>query len=705
MGALFKIILIPLKRILPIFINKSCTKSNYYLKILYLIFSLPLFTLSIGCKNEKAGSANQTSPLAFKVIDSVYLSGNMEETNRLLDIAKKNISKENVENLTYYYYYKGLTSYRDTMLMNKYADGALNLYQDIALQKKYPNAYIKALMLKSEVYVIFKKYDEALEAFFKIRSLLNKDENPTFYADYISKIAQLYYEQRRFKQAARYHLDVFRILEKVKETPATAQNIFYLKQGALNNAGFCYERAEILDSAIFYYQKGLEYIKEEKEKKQISPKQLEYSSLVLLDNLGGITAKKGNFSLAKKYLEESVAADNHKVDRSKSTAYLKLADVYIHLKQFDKADTILNLAKIAIKEYSIDRYELTPRLYKVKSNLNLAKKDYKQAYFYLAEHNRTIDSIRNSVDELSKTDLALKFESMQNKQDLQTLAKTNQSKTIYLVCASIFILMLIPIGFLINKNIKQGKIVEKKTFEHNKQLEKAMLTLENRNKDYAKIMKVMAHDLKNPISGIVGIASLLLQEEDKFTSENREMFKLIENSGENSIEMINQLLNSGLSVENEILKKESIDIQQLLRQCTELLQYKADEKKQKIIFISGGPFIISISREKIWRVINNLIVNAIKFSPPKTEVIVILERLAKGIRIKVVDQGIGIPDTDKEKIFEMFTSAKRTGTAGEQPFGIGLSTSRQIIEGHKGKIWLEDNPDGGTVFYVELPLH
>ncbi|GAB1463035.1 sensor histidine kinase [Pedobacter sp.] len=94
----------------------------------------------------------------------------------------------------------------------------------------------------------------------------------------------------------------------------------------------------------------------------------------------------------------------------------------------------------------------------------------------------------------------------------------------------------------------------------------------------------------------------------------------------------------------------------------------------------------------------------VKFSPPKTEINVVLQRLAHSICIKIIDQGIGVPQADKQKIFEMFTSAKRPGTAGEQPFGIGLSISKQIIESHNGKIWLEDNPKGGTIFYIELPL-
>lgn len=661
--------------------------------------------LNTGCKNEQetTSSSDKVSSLKFKKIDSIYLSGDINETNKELDNVKRNISNADIEDLTYYYYYKGQVSYKDTVLTNKYADSALNLYKDATIQKKYKNSYAKALMLKSDVYIVFRKYDEALETLFKIKSLLKKEDNALLYASYISKIAELYYLQGRFKQAAKYHNETYSILLNAQEKPTNIQNIFHLKQGSINNAGFSYERAGMLDSAAFFYQKGLAYIAAETTKKLIPIIQLESSKLVFLDNLGGIMLNKGDLVLAKKYLEESISCNNYKEDKSKGTAYLKLAKVYIQLKQFDKAETLLATVEKVNNDFITDIYEIKPRLLKAKSELYLAKNDYQQAFLYLNEHNVTLDSIRNSIDKLSKTDLALKFESIQNKQDLQVLAKANENKTIYLVCIGIFFFMLIPIIFLINKNAIQAVKAKKASQKHSEELEKAMAHLEARNKDYAKMMKVMAHDLKNPLGGMVGISNLLL-EEDHFSKDDKEMLQLISNSGENAIEMINELLNSGLAVENEALNKTPIDIQQLLRQCTELLQYKASEKQQKIIMISGGPAVISISREKIWRVLNNLIVNAIKFSPPKTEINVVLQRLAHSICIKIIDQGIGVPQADKQKIFEMFTSAKRPGTAGEQPFGIGLSISKQIIESHKGKIWLEDNPNGGTIFYIELPL-
>jgi signal transduction histidine kinase len=108
--------------------------------------------------------------------------------------------------------------------------------------------------------------------------------------------------------------------------------------------------------------------------------------------------------------------------------------------------------------------------------------------------------------------------------------------------------------------------------------------------------------------------------------------------------------------------------------------------------------------EKILRVINNLIVNAIKFSPENKSIDVSLRSNSHSALISIKDEGVGIPAEIKDMIFDAFTLAKRTGTSGEQPFGLGLSISRQIVEAHGGRIWFTSEMGQGTTFFVELPL-
>ncbi len=314
-----------------------------------------------------------------------------------------------------------------------------------------------------------------------------------------------------------------------------------------------------------------------------------------------------------------------------------------------------------------------------------------------------LDSLQQKNKELSGIDFNLKFESIQDKQDIALLSKIVEKRTYSLMIAGLFLVMLVFIIVLVLKNSRQARKAQRMSVEYNKQLENVITQLEVSNQEYAKIMKVMAHDLKNPLGGIVGISTVLLSD-TKLSGEQKELLQLISDSGGNMMEMIDELLHSNLVTEKEDFKKEKIDIQLLLHQCVELLQYKANEKQQVIQFRSEGPVTLELSREKIWRVFNNLIVNAIKFSPANSKIEVILGKRDDTVRIAVIDNGIGVPADDRERIFDLFTAAKRPGTAGEKPFGIGLSITRQIIEAHGGKIWLEGNPEGGTVFYVELPV-
>jgi signal transduction histidine kinase len=78
-------------------------------------------------------------------------------------------------------------------------------------------------------------------------------------------------------------------------------------------------------------------------------------------------------------------------------------------------------------------------------------------------------------------------------------------------------------------------------------------------------------------------------------------------------------------------------------------------------------------------------------------------RQEKNICLYVRDQGIGIPEVLQPKVFEMFTEARRPGTAQEKSFGLGLSICRQIVEAHQGHIWLESSCGSGTTFYISLP--
>ncbi|MBL7717195.1 MAG: hypothetical protein JNL72_00055, partial [Flavipsychrobacter sp.] len=154
------------------------------------------------------------------------------------------------------------------------------------------------------------------------------------------------------------------------------------------------------------------------------------------------------------------------------------------------------------------------------------------------------------------------------------------------------------------------------------------------------------------------------------------------------------------------LEKEYTDLNDLLKTCMNLLRFRAAQKNQQLTLIqnSNKHIDIYVNKEKIIRVISNIINNAIKFTPAGGLISIQAKAQERQALILVKDQGIGIPDEYKDKIFDMFTEAKRTGTDGEKPFGLGLSISRQIVEAHNGKIWFDSTPEKGTTFYISIPL-
>ena len=112
-------------------------------------------------------------------------------------------------------------------------------------------------------------------------------------------------------------------------------------------------------------------------------------------------------------------------------------------------------------------------------------------------------------------------------------------------------------------------------------------------------------------------------------------------------------------------------------------------------------------RDRMIQVIGNLFDNALKFSPRGSEIIVSIQTRDTGrermLVFSVKDSGIGVPNEHKTKIFEKFHQVKQGKKLSGQGVGLGLAICGSIVSGHRGRIWVEDNPTGGSVFYFELP--
>jgi signal transduction histidine kinase len=224
--------------------------------------------------------------------------------------------------------------------------------------------------------------------------------------------------------------------------------------------------------------------------------------------------------------------------------------------------------------------------------------------------------------------------------------------------------------------------------------------LESSQRANERLMKVVAHDLRNPV-GSISMAAALLAEPENDEQAKRDFLEIIQTSAQSALHLIADLLQRNhASVQ---LRKETVDFETLVTSCVNMMTYKAEEKAQTIL-MSTQPIKISVDREKIGRVISNLLANAIKFSPSGQPITIRTQIQDDALVLSVADRGIGIPISLQSTLFDTFTASKRSGTAGEQPFGLGLSISKQIIEAHQGKIWFETAENQYTIFYIQLPL-
>ncbi len=240
-------------------------------------------------------------------------------------------------------------------------------------------------------------------------------------------------------------------------------------------------------------------------------------------------------------------------------------------------------------------------------------------------------------------------------------------------------------------------------FKNQYKLETAYAELTKNKEERDRILNVVAHDLRSPLSGIAGISKMMLAD-DKVVEDNKEMFKLIEQSAESTLRLINDLMHTNINSVDQYQFQE-IELNKLVQQILQMLVFTAKEKNIIIeANITKQKITLKADKDKIDRVISNLVTNAIKFSKQGSMIHVSLQLNGELAEIIVKDNGIGIPEYLKDKIFDLFTTAKRKGTAGEKSYGLGLAICKKIVEVHEGFIHVESKEGQGSSFIVKLPI-
>jgi two-component system sensor histidine kinase KdpD len=217
------------------------------------------------------------------------------------------------------------------------------------------------------------------------------------------------------------------------------------------------------------------------------------------------------------------------------------------------------------------------------------------------------------------------------------------------------------------------------------------------------LLNSISHDLRTPLSSIMGALSSLREEGNIVDTESRR--ELIELAWEESGRMnrfISNLLDiTRLEAGALKIKKEPYDVQDLIGSCLASLESRAKEKKVKIDIPPNLP-LIPMDSVLMAQVLINLLDNALKYSPADSTIDISARIRENWLEIEVADQGPGIPQELLMKVFNKFFRLSRTEEVSGT--GLGLAISKGIVEAHEGKIWAENRPSGGSKIVFTLPL-
>ncbi|MBD3306815.1 hypothetical protein GF339_10340 [candidate division KSB3 bacterium] len=230
--------------------------------------------------------------------------------------------------------------------------------------------------------------------------------------------------------------------------------------------------------------------------------------------------------------------------------------------------------------------------------------------------------------------------------------------------------------------------------------------LERLNEQKNRFLGMAAHDLRNPLGAIQMYSEFLLEEvADLLGEEHREFLAIIHSSSHFMLEIVEDFLDIAQIESGKLhLNLWPVDLVELVRNTVTLSRAIAAKKHLTIDLEHEADIpVMPLDASKIRQVLNNLISNAMKFSPPNSTITVRLSSEDAQAILAVQDHGPGIPPDEVSTMFEPFARTSVKSSGGEKSSGLGLAIARKIVEGHHGKLWVESTVGQGSTFYVALP--
>jgi signal transduction histidine kinase len=255
--------------------------------------------------------------------------------------------------------------------------------------------------------------------------------------------------------------------------------------------------------------------------------------------------------------------------------------------------------------------------------------------------------------------------------------------------------------------------LEGKIRQRTKEMAELITRLEKLDKQKNEFLGIAAHDLKNPLTGIIGLSDLMRKLEPSITPEQRYSYlERISRSGQRMMHIITNLLDvNAMESGNTKLEKVRINLSDLCQQVLTQYEHNLHAKELHCQFdhpqktpTAQSSVVILADPNACFQILDNLISNAIKYSPTGKLISIELQTTQEFAIVRIQDQGPGLSQDDQERLFERFSKLSSVPTAGEHSTGLGLSIVKKLSEAMGGSVRCESEFGAGCCFIVQLPL-
>jgi signal transduction histidine kinase len=499
-------------------------------------------------------------------------------------------------------------------------------------------------------------------------------------------IAELYASQRDFEQAMKFY-------KKAKEINELIGNPVFMAE-TLSNMGSAYADMGKLNVAMFSVNSSIRIFEKEKIMDWLA---------YAYEIKGKVYLKQQNYSWAMYWYKQSELIHQKLEDERSEIALLNgMAEASLGAKNDSISQVYANKAlNLSTKlEYMSGTKDCAKILYFINKN----KGDYKKALYFHELFQSLSDTLSRSENQKGLTLLKTKFEYDQQKEQLildnnKALAK----QKIYVYTSLIVLLIFLCITFLVRRNEKTQKNLNKELLSKQADLEQSEVHLKEVNQTKNKLFSIIGHDLRGPIGAFQGLIKLF-KEGEMSKEEFLGFVPKLKTDIDNIAFTLNNLLSWGQTQMNGSTTSPGISsLEHIVEENIGLLSEIASCKSITIVNRIKPNTITYSDSNQIDIVIRNLLSNALKFTSEKGTITIGAVQKSQYWEVHICDTGIGMDEETLGKIFNKDSTHTTYGTNDEKGTGLGLSLCKEMVEKNNGIIWADSTVNKGSSFYFTIP--